>query len=186
MPRLAPFLALIAALSWAAPAHADLPVFQPDLHLIDRGGGDAVAQDILVPQLAAGFGAAVVSVPLALLLASALGSVPSDIILAAVPSLLLFLAIPPLAVVTAEWFVGRSNPDLSHPRPAIWWALGTHVLVTTVAALLGMWSRNYTRAAIFTLAEAIALPAVTTWSMQRGAAGSGSDTSFLPLLSSSF
>jgi hypothetical protein len=118
-------------------------------------------------ELAAGAGAAVVSVPAALALSAWVGSLSSNLVLAAAPALLLVVALPPLAVAGAEWFVGNLlQPGSVRFQPAVWVALGVHVLAVTGAVLLGATVHDLGNAALFTLAEVVLLPVAVTATMR--------------------
>jgi len=117
-------------------------------------------------EFAVGAGAAVVSVPVALLAGAGVGSLSSNLVLAAAPALLLFLALPPLAVAGLEtWLGNRLSPGRGLFRPAIWVALAVHALAMGGAIALGASAYNWGDVALLTLAEAVALPAAVTLTM---------------------
>jgi hypothetical protein len=127
-------------------------------------------------ELAAGAGAAVVAVPATLALSAWVGSLSSDLLLSAGPALVLLVALPPLAVVGVERWVGEALvPGSARLQPAVWAALGVHVLAVVGAVLLGTSVRDLGDAALFTLVEALVLPAAVTLTM-RGVAPSGAFT----------
>ncbi|XXF77992.1 hypothetical protein P2318_33840 [Myxococcaceae bacterium GXIMD 01537] len=158
---LAMVLAMVAP---AARAAGDGPRLMPDL-----GAGGAQAPEPLrwmALEFAVGAGAAVVAVPVAMLAGAGLGSLSSNLVLAAAPALLLFAALPPLAVAGLEsWFGNRLAPGRGSFRPAVWVALAVHVLATGAAIALGASARNWRDVALLTLGEAIALPAAVTLTM---------------------
>jgi hypothetical protein len=118
-------------------------------------------------ELAVGAGAAVVAVPVTLALSAWAGSVSSDLVWAAAPAMVLLLALPPLAVTGAEVWLGNALATGSARfQPALWVALGTHVLVVVGAVLLGATVNNLGDAALFTLVEALLLPTAVTLTMR--------------------
>ena len=118
-------------------------------------------------ELATGAGAAVVSVPATLALSAWVGSLSSNLVLAAAPAMLLLVALPPLAVAGAQWFVGNLlQPGSVRLQPAVWVALGVHVLAVTGAVLLGATVDRLGDAALFTLVEALVLPTAVTLTMR--------------------
>ncbi|PTL79504.1 hypothetical protein [Vitiosangium sp. GDMCC 1.1324] len=118
-------------------------------------------------ELATGAGAAVVAVPATLALSAWVGTLSSDLVLAAVPAVVLLAALPPLAVAGAQWLVGnRLQPGSARFQPAVWVALGVHVLAVTGAVLLGATVDDLGDAALFTLVEALVLPTAVTLTMR--------------------
>ncbi len=107
-------------------------------------------------ELAVCAGAAVVAVPVALRAGAWLGSLSSHLVLAAAPALLLFLALPPLAVAGARAWLGPGGGRL---RPAVWAALAAHLLALGAAIALGASAANARDLVLLTLAEALLLPA---------------------------
>jgi hypothetical protein len=118
-------------------------------------------------ELGTGAGAAVVVVPATLALSAWVGSLSSDLVLAAAPAMVLLLALPPLAVTGAQWLVGNAlQPGSVRFQPAVWVALGVHVLAVTGAVLLGATVDDLGDAALFTLVEALVLPTAVTLTMR--------------------
>lgn len=118
-------------------------------------------------QFAAGAGAALVSAPATLWLSTALGTLSSNLVLAALPSFLLFIAIPPVAVTLAASLVGNWRaPGSSRFSPAVWATVGAQVLILAASIGLGASSRNFDHAALITLAELVILPAAATGTMR--------------------
>ncbi|HYO53705.1 hypothetical protein [Archangium sp.] len=118
-------------------------------------------------ELGTGAGAAVVVVPATLALSAWVGSLSSELVLAAAPAMVLLLALPPLAVAGAQWLVGnRVQPGSVRFQPAVWVALGVHVLVVTGAVLLGATVDDWGDAALFTLVEALLLPTAVALTMR--------------------
>ena len=94
-------------------------------------------------QMLCAIGSGVVGVPVAMLLGTLLGMSSSNLILAALPAVLLYLALPPAAASLAAWMVGdRSQTVEVGWKGAFFASLGVHLLVTTVAVLLGASSRG--------------------------------------------
>lgn len=155
--------ALAAILFIALPAAAS-PGSSPSFSFAPReqapAPGSTTFPDLAI-EFGAGAGAAAIAVPVTLLAASWVGTLSSSLVLAALPSFLLLAAIPPLAVTWAVWFASRAFT--AHPgrfSPAIWATVGAHVLLVVGATLLGASAHELGDAALFTLAEAVALPAV--------------------------
>lgn len=172
--RSAVALALLFLLTAPARAHAAEPrlLLTPD----SAAASGSLTETQATPSLAArpwpsqflvGAGAAVVAVPGSLLLGSALGSLSNNLFLAALPSLVLFLALPPLAVTWAEWMFGNwDSPGSARFMPAIWIALGVHAAAMVGGIASGASYLNLGSMAILTLIEALVLPAVVTLSMR--------------------
>jgi hypothetical protein len=118
-------------------------------------------------QFLAGAGATVVAVPAGLYLGTLLGSLTNNLVLAALPPLLLFAALPPLAVTWAEWLVGNLGAEgRARFQPALWVALGVHVLAIVGAVAFGVSTLSFGTVAVLTLAEALLLPAAVTLTMR--------------------
>jgi hypothetical protein len=118
-------------------------------------------------ELGTGAGAAVVAVPATLALSAWVGSLSSNLVLAAAPAMVLLLALPPLAVTGAQWLVGNAlQPGSVRFQPAVWVALGVHVLAVTGAVLLGATVDDLGDAALFTLVEALVLPTAVTLTLR--------------------
>ncbi|HEX8820354.1 MAG TPA: hypothetical protein VF794_10545 [Archangium sp.] len=118
-------------------------------------------------ELATGAGAAVVAVPATLALSAWVGSLSSNLVLAGAPAVVLLLALPPLAVTGAQWLVGNLlQPGSVRFQPAVWVALGVHVLAVTGAVLLGATVDRLGDAALFTLVEALVLPTAVALTMR--------------------
>lgn len=117
-------------------------------------------------ELAAGAGTAAVVVPVALLAGAGVGSLSSNLVLAAAPALLLFAALPPLAVAGVEaWLGNRLSSGRGRLRPALWVALAVHALATGTAIALGASAYDWRDVALLTLGEAVALPVAVTLTM---------------------
>lgn len=117
---------------------------------------------LLATQFGAGAAAAAISVPLTLWGASAVGGLSNDLIGAALPSLVMLLVLPPLAVTLTEFLVGQAlgaNPRL---WSAFFVTMGTQLVAIVGGVLLGVWAGNPTHVALFTLGEAILLPTAAT------------------------
>jgi len=116
-----------------------------------------------VTELTAGVTAAAIAVPATLALAGWLGSVSSNLVLAALPALLVTALLPPAAVVAAEWGMAQwLAPDRETP----WWALGavalTQVGLVTCGVLAGVSVRQLPAAVVFGAIEVAVLPAMAT------------------------
>jgi hypothetical protein len=132
-------------------------------------------------ELATGAGAAVVAVPATLALSAWVGSLSSNLGWAAGPAVLLLVALPPLAVTGAQWLLGNLlEPGSVRFQPAVWVALGVHVLAVTGAVLLGATVHDFRDAALFTLAEAVLLPTAVALTMRATAPGVAPSPSRVP------
>lgn len=117
-------------------------------------------------QFGTGAAAALVSAPAALGGAIWLGSLSSNLILAALPAFALFVALPPIAVTSAAWWMGeRLNPGASRFSPAIWVGVGAQVAVLAGAILLGVHGHNLMDVALLTVVEALVLPGAVVGTM---------------------
>lgn len=117
-------------------------------------------------QLASGAGAAVVTVPASVALSVWFGSLSNSLVWAALPAVISFVALPPLAVTFAAWWVGNHLlPASASLSPAIWTTLGTQLLVFTVAIALGVHGANLVDLVFLTLVEAVVLPGVSVATM---------------------
>jgi hypothetical protein len=159
-------LALLLLLTLPARAAAQGPRLLPP---VDPEGAGAAG--LLPPpwpaQYLIGAGATVVAVPAGLLLGSLLGTLSNNLVLAALPGLVLFAVLPPLAVTLAEWLVGNHwAPGTAAFQPALWVAVGVHLAAMVVAIGLGVSSQSLTAVCLFTLAEALLLPGAVTLTMR--------------------
>lgn len=143
------------------------------LHLMEGTPPSAAAPAPFLPgaaiELGAGAAAALVSVPLTLLAGAWVGSLSANLLLAAIPSVILLAALPPLAVTAAvyfasAWWGGRPGRF----SPAIWTTLAAHVLLVAGGVFLGASAQDLPSAALFTVAEALVLPAVAVGTMRLG------------------
>lgn len=159
-----------SALAASPPSLLDL-TSSTRLRLADAPATTAGAPAPFLPGAAIEFGAgaaaALVSVPLTLLAGAWVGSLSANLLLAALPGVLLLAAIPPLAVTAAvslasSWWGGRAGRF----SPAIWTTLAAHVLMVAGGVLLGVSAHDVGSAALFTLAEALVLPAVAVGTMR--------------------
>jgi hypothetical protein len=113
--------------------------------------------------VATGAASSFFATPGTLLLSSGLGKVSNNLYAAALPSLLLTLLLPPLAVVFSEWMAAeRVSPGRFRWLPALGVAVLTQALLIAGAALLGVSGTNSGGVALFTLADVVALPTVST------------------------
>lgn len=180
-PGMRTLLPMLALMLIAAPALAEglhsgsgAPAFEPrsDMQLPpEQGGSIAEPEEARTPrsgpklvavQFGAGAAAAAISVPLTLWGASAVGTLSNNLFGAALPSLLMLWVLPPLAVTLAEVLVGNAFGADAKLFPALWAALGTQLVAIVGGVLLGLYAGNPTHVALFTLGEAILLPAATT------------------------
>jgi CubicO group peptidase (beta-lactamase class C family) len=115
--------------------------------------------------------AAIGVVPLSLLVGRWVGALSSNVVLAALPALLIVLIVPPLGVVGAQAWLGRS---LGLARSSRWGrtvglAVGVHLVVVVGAVWMGASARRVGDAALLTLVEAVVLATVATWGARRWA-----------------
>ncbi len=167
-------LLFVALPALASPSPRLLPALVPPSFSFAAREEAPATSSLAFPDLAielgAGAGAAVIAVPATLWLASWVGTLSPNLVLAALPSFLLLAAIPPLAVTWAVWFAsGASTARPGRFSPAIWATAVAHVLLVVGATLLGVAAQELGDAALFTLAEAIALPAVAVGTMHLSA-----------------
>ena len=114
-------------------------------------------------EFGAGAAAALVATPASLALSVWLGTLSNSLIWAALPAALAFVAIPPLAVVLAEWATANALlPGSARLSPTVWVSLGAQVLVLVGAILLGAHGANVGDAALLTLVEMLVLPGAST------------------------
>jgi hypothetical protein len=110
-----------------------------------------------------GFGAAALTVPATLALGHEIGKHPSNYLAAALPGLLLLLALPPAAVFTTEYLLGRHlKPDRLRFHPAFWTALGVQLVTMVIAIAAGATTHELDRASAFAVADAVILPGTVT------------------------
>lgn len=152
----------LAALFLALPSQAagDTPTLVPSLQPASSAPGNV---KLFGAQFAAGAAATVVSVPAGLLLGSYLGTLSNNLIVAALPSLVLLAVLPPLAVVLAERWMGNwLSPGTTRVMPAMLVGLGVQILAIVAGVMTGVSIMNLGTIALFTLAEAIVLPGSVT------------------------
>lgn len=125
--------------------------------------GPAAAQEVppgqvFVDQLSAGAATGLVAVPLSAGLGAALGSVPNNLVVAALPPLLLFLFLPPLAVVLSEaWFAEHVDRLPSRFWPAFLVCSGVQLGVLIVAVIAGADARDGQDLVVLTAVDAALL-----------------------------
>lgn len=149
----------------------------PHLHLLNErlhlgqqvriagSGGEAEPGPAMNPILGeslAGFGAALVSVPLTEVLGLVLGRDSPNLLVALLPVAVLFLALPSISVTFAEWGVGRALGAEVRLQPAIYVAVGVQLVFLVAGILAVAWVGDVTQAALFSLAEVLLLPASVT------------------------
>ena len=109
----------------------------------------------------AGAAAAAVTVPVTVALGTWLGSLSNNLVGAALPSLLLLLALPPLVVTgVAYWAGNAASPGSARFGPAAGAAIGLQVLTLIATVAIGASSRDLGAVAAFTGAEMLLLPGV--------------------------
>ena len=164
-------LALLSAPAWAQKVEEAAPAAEPanDARLegdkLDTAGKPA--RSAWLVQAGAGAGAALVSVPAALYLGAWLGSLSNSIIWSIVPSFLVMALVPSLVVA---WMVTRIG-DLFSPGTFRFWptfgiTLAVNILALVVGGVAGLSVGVFARVLVFTVAEAIVLPAAATGASQ--------------------
>lgn len=113
---------------------------------------------VFVDQLSAGAAAGLVAVPLSAGLGAAFGSVPNNLVVAALPPLLLFLFLPPLAVVLSESLFAEHVDRLpSRFWPAFLVTSGVQLGVLIVAVVAGADARSGQDLVVLTAVDAALL-----------------------------
>jgi uncharacterized membrane protein YfcA len=111
----------------------------------------------------AGVGASAITVPAMMAVGTAIGRSTNDLATALIPSLILQLAVPPVAVTLSEWSVGRFGlKDGSRFHPAIWVALSVNLIFVVVGSAAGVWTGDASSYAAFTVAESVLMPMAVT------------------------
>lgn len=119
-------------------------------------------------QFAIGAAATLVTVPAGIFLGEALGGVSNNYIVAALPAVLSWLLIPPVAATLAEWWGGNHFAEGStHLAPAIFAGVGANLLVVVGSILLGVNARNAVHLILVTLISAAIIPTAITSAMAR-------------------
>jgi hypothetical protein len=177
LPR-APFASASASLAATSLAPA---LLQGALAQAPGAAEGGVSWGLLGAEAGAGAGAALLATPVALWGAAGLGTLSNNLVLAAVPAVLLLAALPPLAVTLVELLVGNAlAPGLARFQPAFWVALGTHVLAIAGGIALGLSVQRFGDVALFTLAEAVLLPVATTLTLNTGTRSAPPSAALLP------
>jgi hypothetical protein len=115
---------------------------------------------------AAGAVGAAVAVPLCLAMSTGIGEGSNNLLLSAVPAVLLYLAVPPFAVAASTTY-GEAwlfDTPVDRVRPALWTTLAVHAGLMFGAMAIGISTHDLGRIAPFTLAEVLLLPATATLS----------------------
>ena len=113
--------------------------------------------------VATGAAAALLATPASLMLGSWVGNGSNNLLGALVPAMLIVLLVPTLAVLFAEWRAAeRAAPGRFRWLPALAVALLTQLAVIAGGVLLGVNGVSGAGIALFTLADVLALPTVTT------------------------
>jgi CubicO group peptidase (beta-lactamase class C family) len=115
--------------------------------------------------------AAIGGVPLSLLAGNWVGTLSSNVVLAALPALIIVLVLPPVGVVAAQAWLGRRVDPAGRMR----WgrmaglAIGVQLLVVVGAVWAGASARKLGDAVLLTLVEAVVLATVVTGGARRWA-----------------
>nr|WP_224372490.1 serine hydrolase [Hyalangium versicolor] len=119
---------------------------------------------------AASAAAALIFVPLSMWVGAWVGTLGSNTVLVAPPALLLFLVLPPLAVVAASTWNRGSGSGRSRWGSALGLGIGLQVLVLVGAIGMGASARRLGDVALLTGMEVVLLPAVVVARMRRSGA----------------
>ena len=158
---------LLLLILLAAPLTLATPRLFPQPSLLSLAGPDLKAGVDSAPRprllLATGAAAALFVTPAALMLGGWAGTWSNNLLGALLPALLIALLLPPLAVVFSEWtLANRGAPGTFRWVPALAVALVTQLALIGGAVLLGVSGVSAAGIALFTLADVVALPTVTT------------------------
>ncbi|MDF1563240.1 MAG: hypothetical protein P1V51_09360 [Deltaproteobacteria bacterium] len=120
-------------------------------------------------ELVAGLIAGSLSLPTTAIISGAIGRGPGNLLAAALPAALLYLALPPLAVTFASYGVGLFFSDREIGwSPAFWLALGVQVLGFALTALSGFNTQRANDLVAITAVHTLALGAVVTLTLPWG------------------
>jgi hypothetical protein len=118
---------------------------------------------LLASDYGVGAAATVVAVPVSMALAAWAGSLSSDLLWAALPAAAIFIALPAVLVTLIEVIISnREVPGSGRWRPALWLGLGAQTVLLAIGVLAHVWVGDVVAAALFTLLEAVVLPAAVT------------------------
>ena len=161
-------LVLLSSPAWAYSARLlDVAPVAPLAAVAPSLVGTEPERPLWLLQSGAGVGAALISVPGSLYLASWLGSLTNNVYAALVPSVLLMAVLPSFAVALAVTLVGNW---VSPGTYRFWPTFGITALVNIVALVIGGFTGLSVgvaaRVVVFTLAEAIVLPGAATTASQ--------------------
>jgi hypothetical protein len=153
---------------------------------------EVMAADVppsLAGQLLAGAGAAAFALPGTLALTTWMGTGSNQLLTAALPSLILLFALPPIAVNGVVWYASNLGRTGSNYRfwPSFWATLATHALVTVGAIMLGANATSPGSIAPYLLVDAALMPAASAgtmrWMGPTAPAPRASNTVTVPLVS---
>ncbi len=112
-----------------------------------------------VTLLGIGAGAAAVAAPASVALGVWVGTLSRSLVLAALPALGVVALLPPLAVTFAMFYAAeRLQPGSGRISPGVFVAAGVQVALLVGAILLGAQAQDLGDAALFSLAQVVALP----------------------------
>ena len=125
---------------------------------------------VLLFQVSTGVLATALATPASIYLGLWLSSLTgSD--LGGLPALLLAVAGPPVAATLASWFAGNwGGPERFRWSPAIWVTTGVSLVAFVAAGFLGFNANEPGQVALFTVADAVLLPATAVGMLQWTAA----------------
>ncbi len=162
MTRCSVAFALLLAGAFARAEPAPAPV-EPALN---TRSAELAPFKLVMSEYLAGAVTTAVTVPGGLLLGAWLGTLSNNLVWAAVPAVLSFTVLTGVGVTLVEWAVGNwRSPDSARVRPALWVALGAQLVAVVLALATGVDVYNVSSTVVFTIVEALALPAAVTATM---------------------
>jgi hypothetical protein len=169
-------LALLLVGLGAAPARATTPLslqLPARHHLLTEqlslagSPGDAAApfMNPVLGEGLAGLGAGLITVPLMMLAGVSMQNDSPNLVVAALPPLLLFIAVPAVGVTFSEWAVGHALGAQVRVQPSVYIALGVQVLAYLFGTLAGVNPKNFAGMAVFSVVDALVLSGVVLGTM---------------------
>lgn len=114
-------------------------------------------------QYAAGAAVSLVAVPASVGAGTMLGRASNDLVVAALPAALTFMAVPTFGVTLAEVHVGNVlAPGSARLSPAIFAALGVDLAALALGAVGGVSTRDPVGLTLFTVATSVVMPGFVT------------------------
>jgi hypothetical protein len=160
-------LTLLSAPAWGHSARLleDAPVLAPSVSPVVTSPEPVSSPWML--QAGAGAGAALISVPASLYLGAWLGNLSNNLYLSLISSMLVMAVVPSVAVAALVTLVGNwSEPGRYRFWPTLGLTAVANILSMVVGTALGLSVGVFGRVALYTLIEAVVLPAAATGSSQ--------------------